>query len=85
MSLRGVGVQNSWKFVHEFFGWRQFKNGKEVGSLAGLTPTPYDSGGSRREQGISKAGNKRIRTLAYQSFNNAPFRFGIKLTCHYRF
>ena len=66
MSLRGVGVQSSWKYVQEFFGWRQFRNGKEVGSLAGLTPTPYDSGGSRREQGISKAGNKRIRTLSVE-------------------
>jgi transposase len=66
MSLRGVGVKSSWKFVQEFFGWRQFKNRKEVGSLAGLTPTPYDSGGSRREQGISKAGNKRIRTLSVE-------------------
>ena len=65
-SLRGVGVQSSWKFVQEFFGWRQFKNRREVGSLAGLTPTPYDSGGSQREQGISKAGNKRIRTLAVE-------------------
>lgn len=66
MSLRGIRVQSSWKFVQEFFGWRQFKNRKEVGSLAGLTPTPYDSGGSQREQGISKAGNKRIRTLAVE-------------------
>jgi transposase len=65
-SLRGVGVQSSWKFVQEFFGWRQFKNRREVGSLAGLTPTPYDSGGSQREQGISKAGNKRIRSLAVE-------------------
>jgi transposase len=66
MSLYGVGVQSSWKFVMEFFGWRQFKNRKEVGSLAGLTPTPYDSGGSQHEQGISKAGNKRIRSLAVE-------------------
>lgn len=66
MSLHGVGVQSSWKFVQEFFGWRQFKNRREVGSLAGLTPTPYDSGGIQREQGISKAGNKRIRTLAVE-------------------
>jgi transposase len=64
--LRGVGVQSSWKFVQEFFGWREFKNRKELASLAGLTPTPYDSGGSQREQGISKAGNKRIRTLAVE-------------------
>jgi transposase len=66
MTLHGVGVQSSWKFVMEFFGWRQFKNRKELASLAGLTPTPYDSGGSQREQGISKAGNKRIRSLAVE-------------------
>ena len=28
-----------------------------------MTPTPYDSGGSRSEQGISKAGNRRVRWL----------------------
>lgn len=66
MSLYGIGVQSSWKFVMEFFSWRQFKNRKELGSLAGLTPTPYDSGGSQRELGISKAGNKRIRSLAVE-------------------
>ncbi len=32
-----------------------------MGSLAGLTPTPYQSGESRREQGISKAGNRHVR------------------------
>jgi transposase len=66
MSLYGVGVQSSWKFVMEFFGWRRFRNRKEVGSLAGLTPTPYDSGGSQHEQGISKAGNRRIRSLTVE-------------------
>ena len=50
----------------EFIGWRNFKNRRELGALSGLTPTPYDSGGSQREQGISKAGNKRIRTLAVE-------------------
>jgi transposase len=49
--------------VYEFLGWRQFKNRRELGSLAGLTPTPYDSGASRREQGISKAGNRRVRWM----------------------
>jgi transposase len=62
-SLRGVGWQSSWGLTMEFFNWRQFKNGKQVGACAGLTPTPYDSGDSTREQGISKAGNKRIRKL----------------------
>ena len=66
MTLRGIGMNSSWKFVMEFFGWRNFRNRGEVGSLSGLTPTPYDSGGSQREQGISKAGNKRIRTLSVE-------------------
>jgi transposase len=66
MTLVGIGPNSSWKFVMEFFAWRNFKNGKEIGALSGLTPTPYDSGASLREQGISKAGNKRIRTLAVE-------------------
>jgi len=45
----------------EFFSWRTFKNGKEVGKLAGLTPTPKDSGKRFREQGIGKDGNRHIR------------------------
>jgi transposase len=65
-SLYGIGSVSSWTFVMEFFGWRQFQNRKEVGALAGLTPTPYDSGKSLREQGISKAGNQRIRGLAVE-------------------
>jgi transposase len=65
-SLYGIGPVSSWTFVMEFFGWRQFQNRKEVGALAGLTPTPYDSGKSLREQGISKAGNQRIRGLAVE-------------------
>ncbi len=62
-TLKGVGWQSSWILAMEFFNWREFKNAKQVGACAGLTPTPYDSGDSTREQGISKAGNKRIRKL----------------------
>ena len=62
-SLKGVGWQSSWILNMEFFNWRQFKNTKQVGACAGLTPTPYASGDSTREQGISKAGNKRVRKL----------------------
>ena len=38
----------------------------QVGALAGLAPTPYGSGQTNHEQGISKAGNKRIRWLAVE-------------------
>jgi transposase len=64
--LPGIGVESSWDFVMEFFGWREFRNRKEVAALAGLTPTPYDSGTSVREQGISKAGSRRIRALTIE-------------------
>jgi len=63
MDLKGIGLNGAWLLGYEFFGWRQFKNRRELGSLAGLTPTPYDSGASRREQGISKAGNRRVRWM----------------------
>jgi transposase len=66
LRLPGIGPVSSWAFVMEFFGWRRFRNRREVASLAGLTPTPYDSGRKLREQGISKAGNRRIRTLAIE-------------------
>jgi len=51
----------------EVFGWRKFKNGKKVGGYSGMTGTPYDSGESQREQGISKAGNRRMRKMAWRS------------------
>jgi transposase len=66
LRLPGVGPVSSWTFVMEFFGWRRFRNRREVAALAGLTPTPYDSGNRLREQGISKAGNRRVRTLAIE-------------------
>jgi len=65
-SLHGIGKTSSWDFVMEMFSWRNFRNRKEVGAFPGLTPTPYDSGGSQREQGISKAGRGRIRGLNIQ-------------------
>jgi len=61
--FRGIGLGSAWLLVMEFFGWRDFKNRRQVAGCAGLDPTPYDSGQSRREQGISKAGSKRIRWL----------------------
>jgi transposase len=64
--LRGIGASSSWVFVMEFFGWRKFRNRKEVGALAGLAPSPYASGGYQREQGISKAGSARVRSMAVE-------------------
>lgn len=66
MLLKGIGPGAAMTYAYEFFSWREFKNGKQVGAAAGMTGTPYDSGGSSREQGISKAGNRRVRAIAIQ-------------------
>jgi transposase len=67
MLLRAIGLTSAWVFVQEFFGWRQFRNRRQIGSLAGLVPMPYTSGETlNRDQGISKAGNSRIRAMAVE-------------------
>src|SRR6266567_2270789 len=63
MQLKGIGINGAWLLVMAFFGWRAFKNRRDVGGLAGFTPTPYHSGESAREQGITKAGNRHVRWM----------------------
>ena len=63
MNLKGVGVQSAWVLVMEFFGWREFRNRKELASLAGLVSAPYNSGAAAHDQGISKSGNHRVRVV----------------------
>jgi transposase len=65
-TLRGIGINSAWLYVMEFFAWRDFQTPKQVGALAGLTPTPYQSGQARRELGIAKAGNRHIRAMAIE-------------------
>lgn len=63
MKLQAVGMESAWYLVMECFGYRRFGNRRQVSAYPGLTPTPYDSGQSRREQGIGKAGNCRLRWI----------------------
>jgi transposase len=64
--LRGVGIETAWCYGMEFFGWRKFQNRKQVGSLAGLTPTPHNSGTQVREKGIGKDGSRWVRGVAIE-------------------
>lgn len=66
VGLCGLGVTSAWVLVHELFGWRTFRNRRELAAAAGLVPTPYQSDQTRRDQGISKAGNRRIRAMMNQ-------------------
>jgi len=64
--LQAVGDTSAWLLVQEIFAWRHIRNRREAGALVGLTPTPYSSDGSQREQGISKAGNRHVRRVLIQ-------------------
>jgi transposase len=61
---RGIGVQSAWLDVMACFAWRDVQTPKQVGALAGLTPTPYQRGQSRRALGIATAGHRPIRAMA---------------------
>lgn len=63
MRLVGIGVRGAYVLSHELFSWRQFANRRELAGCIGVAPTPYASGDSRIEQGISKAGNRRARSV----------------------
>ena len=63
MLLKSLGWQTSWVLVKEVFGWRRFSNRRQLGACVGLSPSPYRSGDRDREQGISKAGNRRVRRV----------------------
>lgn len=66
LALRGIGEVGAWIYTTEFFAWRQFRNRRQVGAAAGLCSTLRESGDVRREQGMSKAGNRYLRALAIE-------------------
>lgn len=65
MALKGVGPDFAEVLWSEGL-FRHFDNRRQLASYAGLTPTPWQSGSISREQGVSKAGNPRLRTVMVQ-------------------
>lgn len=82
--LKSIGETTAQVLAHEVY-YRDFANRRQVGGFVGLTGTPYDSGATRREQGISKAGNPRARAalveLAWFWLVHQP---DSKLTCWFK-
>ena len=60
MQLRGIGPEFAAVLCSEGL-FRHFDNRRQLAAYAGLAPTPWQSGSVRREQGVSKAGNPRLR------------------------
>ncbi|HEV7410549.1 MAG TPA: IS110 family transposase [Bradyrhizobium sp.] len=65
LALRGIGPDFTDVLWSEAF-CRHFSNRRQVASYAGLAPTPWRSGSIVQEQGVSKAGNPRLRTTMIQ-------------------
>jgi transposase len=66
VQLKGVATTSASVLLDEGLLWRAFENRRQIGGLLGFAPTPYDSGASQREQGISRAGNTRLQAISIQ-------------------
>lgn len=66
VQLKGVATTSASVLLDEGLVWRAFRNRRQIGGLLGFAPTPYDSGESQREQGISRAGNARLQAIGIQ-------------------
>ena len=64
-NLNGIGAEIAAVLWSEGF-YRSFANRKQIAAYAGLAPTPWQSGAVSHEQGVSKAGNPRLRTTMIQ-------------------
>ncbi len=75
LNIKGIGPEFAAVLWSEGL-FRHFDNRRQVASYAGLAPTPWQSGSVDREQGVSKAGNPRLRTtliqLAWLWLRNQP-------------
>ena len=65
LEIKGIGPEFAAILWMEAF-FRSFANRRQVAAYAGLAPTPWQSGSVDREQGVSKAGNPRLRTMLIQ-------------------
>ena len=66
MRLKGVATTGASVLLDEGLVWRAFRNRRQIGGVLGFAPTPYDSGDSHRDQGISRAGNGRLQSISIQ-------------------
>lgn len=75
LALRGIGAEFANVLYSEGL-FRHFDNRRQVAAYSGLAPTPWKSGSIDREQGVSKAGNPRLRVtmiqLAWLWLRNQP-------------
>ena len=85
VSLKGIATTGASVLLDEGLVWRAFRNRRQIGGLLGFAPTPYDSGETQREQGISRAGNNRLQAVSIQlAWSWVRWQPGSALTLWYR-
>jgi transposase len=85
VQLKGVATTGASVLLDEGLVWRGFQNRRQIGGLLGFAPTPYDSGDTEREQGISRAGNERLQAVSIQlAWNWVRWQPASALTLWYR-
>lgn len=63
--IYGLGIETAVQLVHEAL-YREFPDRKAVSRYSGLTGSPDESGSKRREKGLSRSGNARVRNIMIQ-------------------
>ena len=58
---KGVGQLTAALLEMEILDWHRFQNRRQVASYTGLCPSEHSSGLRRRQGGVSKHGNPRVR------------------------
>jgi transposase len=80
----GIGVETAEQLAHEIL-FRDLRDRKAVARYAGLTGSPDESGSKRREKGLSRSGNARVRTILIQlSWRLLKFQPGSELALWYK-
>jgi transposase len=64
--LKGVATTSASVLLDAGVVWRAFQNRRQIGGLLGFAPAHYDSGDSSRDQGITRAGNRRLQSVMVQ-------------------
>ena len=82
--LKGIATTSALVLLDEGLVWRAFRNRHQVGGFVGFRPVPYTSGEQVRDQGIDRAGNRRLRAVSIQlAWNWVRWQPGSVLTCWY--
>lgn len=61
--INGIGPITAMALISNVGDAKQFKNGRQMAAYLGLTPREYSSGGKQHLLGITKHGNRQVRTL----------------------